>query len=405
MVSRGERAIQVRDVMATMRRRRYLNSKARVKKCCRKMVRTEQAGPALKMRSLVILIAVILISLLEGHVAKAACELGKRHELVEAPELSFIQGISSMTWATIRVKSKPAPGLESCHIWARSKMTGVTDGGGVLASEAIAISSVVLFGVEKEIKFVVNASATAPTGDGVIEILEKTNDFQAPKDMLVFGNIKVHIKPLAPPDLCPFSAQVFAWNFGEVPSGLLNHMRDLPPEIAQGLQQLEVSTDSLLRGNLPPTLLFTLDLSNRRNMLIGSAPEVQADYAVLFTLLDGRGCRRGELYVAIMVRPQPDEPLSVITEATAKQVCGAQFSHELTVSWKVSGVQLATDVKIEVIGPDGKVETLGTETLEGSRRFSPAYPGGGPMKIKVTAKDASNSSSSAQSSVQLGACQ
>jgi hypothetical protein len=99
------------------------------------------------------------------------------------------------------------------------------------------------------------------------------------------------------------------------------------------------------------------------------------------------------------------QPLNVSSSATARQVCSSNFSHELMVTWKVTGGRPPIQVTIEITGPDGKVETIKDLPLEGERKFQLNYPGGGSVKIKVVAKDASNSSSSAQSSVQLGKCQ
>jgi hypothetical protein len=95
-------------------------------------------------------------------------------------------------------------------------------------------------------------------------------------------------------------------------------------------------------------------------------------------------------------------PFSVTTNATAKQACNSDFSHELTVSWKVTGGR--PSVTIEITGPDDKVETITDLPTEDTRTFQLRHPGGGLAKIEVVAKDASNSSSLAQSSVQLGKC-
>ncbi len=98
-------------------------------------------------------------------------------------------------------------------------------------------------------------------------------------------------------------------------------------------------------------------------------------------------------------------PLTVNVSASGKQVCGSTFSHELAVTWKVSGGKPPVQVGIEIIGPDGETASIPFLPLEGTRKYQLQYPGGGSVKIKVVAKDASNSSASAHSSVQLGKCQ
>lgn len=83
---------------------------------------------------------------------------------------------------------------------------------------------------------------------------------------------------------------------------------------------------------------------------------------------------------------------------------GPQFSHSLFVSWRIYGGMPPTQASMEIIDPSGSTQNLSGATPEGTVKFELSYPGGGSVSIKVTAQDASNSSSSAQSSVQLGAC-
>ncbi len=140
------------------------------------------------------------------------------------------------------------------------------------------------------------------------------------------------------------------------------------------------------------------DLSAMKPSFVADLP---GEYVVQLLIKDATGA--GAVDRAI-IEANPAR-LQVTTTATAKQVCSPNFSHELTVTWKVTGGRPPISVTIEITGPDGKVETIKDLPLEGERKFQLNYPGGGSMKIKVTAKDASNSSSSAQSSVQLGKCQ
>ncbi len=101
---------------------------------------------------------------------------------------------------------------------------------------------------------------------------------------------------------------------------------------------------------------------------------------------------------------QKTDPLKVSVTASVRQVCSANVSHELTVRWKVTGGQPPVSVTIEITGPDGKLLTAQNLPPEGERQFQLNYPSGGPVKIRAMAKDAASTSSSAQSSVQLGAC-
>lgn len=98
------------------------------------------------------------------------------------------------------------------------------------------------------------------------------------------------------------------------------------------------------------------------------------------------------------------DPGRVTINATAKQTCNSDFSHELRVSWKLTGAQPPASVTIKITGPEDKVETITDPPTEDTRTFQLHHPGGGEAQIAVVAKDASNASASAQSSVQLGKC-
>jgi hypothetical protein len=160
---------------------------------------------------------------------------------------------------------------------------------------------------------------------------------------------------------------------------------------AQGAQlTLEVSREVKIAGK---TLIFVKWESD------GGASSNQ-------TTLSLRLEKEMLLIARYRVPEQPSTgPLIINVSASGKQVCGSSFSHELTVNWKVSGGKPPVQVRIEITGPDGETASIPFLPLEGTRTYQLEYPGGGSVKIKVTAKDASNSSSSAQSSVQLGKCQ
>jgi hypothetical protein len=101
---------------------------------------------------------------------------------------------------------------------------------------------------------------------------------------------------------------------------------------------------------------------------------------------------------------QASGPLGVEVDTEASQICGPQFSHGLFVSWRIYGGRPPVQARIEITDPGGNTQHLTGTTPEGMVKFELSFPGGGSASVRVTAQDASNSSSSAQSSVQLGAC-
>lgn len=103
--------------------------------------------------------------------------------------------------------------------------------------------------------------------------------------------------------------------------------------------------------------------------------------------------------------PVEGGPLSISVSTSATQVCGAEYSHELKVAWKVSGGKPPIDVTIEITRPDGSVESVGVSELEGERTFQMNYPAGGTVGVKVQAQDAGGSSASASASASLSPCQ
>lgn len=112
--------------------------------------------------------------------------------------------------------------------------------------------------------------------------------------------------------------------------------------------------------------------------------------------------------VVLILSAQPASPsgdLNVSVSTNTKQVCSSGISHELTVSWKVTGGQPPVSVTMEIIDPDGRAQTFVGLSLEGERRLLLNFPRGGSVRINLIVRDAGGSQSSAQTSVQLGACQ
>lgn len=368
------------------------------------------------MQCALALVVAVLSLVISAHTAQA-CSVGWTYTAKPEPaELNFVQGQNNNKGTIISLQFEKFAETE-CGFVAWSKMEGVSlfltnpcspspcavsPMPGVI--EGVPLDSPPSETTTQEEWLVVFVDASTKAGDGIIELRQQTVDGDLTSGTVI-GTVKIHIKAPSPPGLCPLiPLQRFDWAFGEVPGGLLRHVRGMPTNLAQRLRQSGAQMDYRGQSSLPSTLKFALDLTNQRGSLIGSVPQQLASHELQMKLLDNRGCELGVLYMMLTVRPRPDEPLSVSTNATAKQVCGRQFSHELTVSWKLSGVAASTTVKLEITGPDGKVQTLGTPLLEDSRTFTLAYPGGGSATIKVTAQDTGGSSSSAQSSVQLGKC-
>jgi len=107
----------------------------------------------------------------------------------------------------------------------------------------------------------------------------------------------------------------------------------------------------------------------------------------------------------IVIEPRPAGPLRIQVSAKATQVCGPSFSHELEVSWKISGGKPPYQVTIEITDPSGLTQTFSAEALEGTKKFQLNFPGGGMVKIKATVRDSGGSSASAQASASLTPCQ
>lgn len=96
--------------------------------------------------------------------------------------------------------------------------------------------------------------------------------------------------------------------------------------------------------------------------------------------------------------------LGVLVSASATQVCGPEFSHEIEVCWDITGGRLPYDVTIEITAPDGAIELHHEEALKDCRTFSLNYPGGGMASIKIKVRDATGAIASASASAWLSPC-
>jgi hypothetical protein len=112
--------------------------------------------------------------------------------------------------------------------------------------------------------------------------------------------------------------------------------------------------------------------------------------------------------VILILNAQPITPpdnLRILVSTNTKRVCSSTVSHELTVSWRVTGGRPPVSVTMEIIDPNGIAQRFTDLPMDGERRFSFNFPRGGSVQINMTARDAEGSQASAQTSVQLGACQ
>lgn len=88
-------------------------------------------------------------------------------------------------------------------------------------------------------------------------------------------------------------------------------------------------------------------------------------------------------------------PLQVSFTARSHQTCGA-YSHEVQVSWELTGGSPPYEIAIEVTGPEGVADSHVTSSLSGQWTLSVSWPAGGQATIVVTARDATGTSTSSR---------
>lgn len=109
--------------------------------------------------------------------------------------------------------------------------------------------------------------------------------------------------------------------------------------------------------------------------------------------------------IGLVVVPEPDPGLLQATVETELQSpCGSSVSHEVSVSWQVSGGQAPVAVSVSLTGPDGTTDVLEDQPLNAQRPFNLSYPGGGAFLVEIKAQDGAGATTSAQASVQLPSC-
>ena len=110
---------------------------------------------------------------------------------------------------------------------------------------------------------------------------------------------------------------------------------------------------------------------------------IDDDGAIWFTNERGNSIGRLELS-ALGTPPGPVLPgaMGIELSASATSTCADAQSHELMVSWKVTGGTSPHEVTLEISGPDGKTEVTQAASLEGTRTFELVYPGGGNVTVR-----------------------
>lgn len=105
----------------------------------------------------------------------------------------------------------------------------------------------------------------------------------------------------------------------------------------------------------------------------------------------------------LVLRPQAGE-LKVSFAANARNVCVAGFSHELTLTWEAVDGQAPVRLRAYITYPDQSSEKRELKHFTGSHEIPVSFPGGGNVKIQVTAADSAKGTASARSTVSLRPC-
>lgn len=104
------------------------------------------------------------------------------------------------------------------------------------------------------------------------------------------------------------------------------------------------------------------------------------------------------------VRPARSDPPKASLVASAQEVCVAGFSHELTLSWEVTGGQPPVSIRAYLTYPDKSADNGEVRPPIGSRQIPVNFPAGGRVAIRLTAEDSAKGRSSVQADVALKAC-
>jgi hypothetical protein len=93
--------------------------------------------------------------------------------------------------------------------------------------------------------------------------------------------------------------------------------------------------------------------------------------------------------------------------ANPKTVCNSRSSHDVEVSWSVSGVQLGNGTILQLIlsGPDGKQQTINLNALQGQMTIPLNYPNGGTVTVILAlTKTGSAQQILSRTAITLGQC-
>ena len=108
------------------------------------------------------------------------------------------------------------------------------------------------------------------------------------------------------------------------------------------------------------------------------------------------------------LKSEPQNPKGqtprVSISATEELLCSENLSHLLIVTWDAMGGEPAVRVILEITYPDKHIENTELKPRHGSQRFALNAPKGGLAKVKITAWNSNNESSSADATVRLKAC-
>jgi photosystem II stability/assembly factor-like uncharacterized protein len=96
--------------------------------------------------------------------------------------------------------------------------------------------------------------------------------------------------------------------------------------------------------------------------------------------------------------------LKLSFSSSAREVCVAGFTHELTLTWEAIGGQPPLEVGATIYYPDKSSETIELKHFSGLRQIPVNFPGGGTVSIRATATDSAKGTATAQSTVPVKPC-
>lgn len=95
--------------------------------------------------------------------------------------------------------------------------------------------------------------------------------------------------------------------------------------------------------------------------------------------------------------------IGVQVSASASQACGPYYSHDLEVTWKISGVTSGVSVAITIGLPDGTSQQSSSDKSEGTISLPLEAPGGGSVSVNLQARSG-GATASATASASLTPC-